>query len=104
MRVQTLHQPAINAVFTEPRRLAQHYASRETKLQAEAREERERNARLVTQLEELTGEIRALKRKDEERELAYKQQLAADEDRIRAETRKNVAEEFLLKDREKDKR
>ena len=36
--------------------------------------------------------------------LAYKQQLAEDEDRIRADTRKNVVEEFLLKDREKDKR
>jgi hypothetical protein len=92
------------AASAAAKKAAQDYASRETTLQAEAREERERNARLVKQLEDLTGEIRALKRKDEERELAYKQQLAADEDRIRAETRRNVAEEFLLKDREKDKR
>ena len=35
--------------------------------------------RLLKQLEEVMAEIRALKRKDEERELAYKQQLAADE-------------------------
>jgi hypothetical protein len=73
-------------------------------LRAEATEEKERNGRLLKQLEELTGEMRALKRKDEERELAYKQQLASEEDRIRTETRKSVADEFLLKDREKDKR
>jgi hypothetical protein len=82
----------------------QEYASREAGLRAEATEEKDRNARLLKQLEELTGEMRTLKRKDEERELAYKQQLAADEDRIRAETRKSVADEFLLKDLEKDKR
>src|SRR6267142_1275980 len=92
------------AASAAAKKAAQDYASRETALQTEAREERERNARLVKQLEDLTGDIRALKRKDEERELAYKQQLAADEDHIRAETRKNVAEEFRLKDREKDKR
>jgi hypothetical protein len=85
-------------------RAEQDHASREAALQAEAIEERERNRRLLSQLEELTGEIRALKRKDEERELVYKQQLAAEEDRIRAETRKNVVDEFLLKDREKDQR
>ena len=79
-------------------------STREAALQAEATEERERNTRLLRQLEELTGEIRALKRKDEERELLYKQQLAAEEDRIRAEARKNVVDEFLLKDREKDQR
>jgi hypothetical protein len=82
----------------------QDYATREVALKAEATEEKQRNARLLKQLEELMAEIRALKRKDEERELAYKQQLAADEDRIRADTRKNVVEEFLLKDREKEKR
>src|SRR6266446_2763884 len=81
----------------------QDHATREATLKTEATEERERNARLLKQLEELMGEIRALKRKDEERELAYKQQLAAEEDRIRADTRKNVVDEFLLKDREKEK-
>jgi hypothetical protein len=80
------------------------FAEREAFLKAEAADERQRSARLLKQLEDLTGEIRALKRKDEERELAYKQRLASDEERIRAETRKNAAEEFLLKDREKDKR
>jgi hypothetical protein len=82
----------------------QDHATREVALKAETTEEKQRNARLLKQLEELMAEIRALKRKDEERELAYKQQLAADEDSIRADTRKNVVEEFLLKDREKEKR
>jgi hypothetical protein len=92
------------AALAAAQRAEQDHASREAALQAEAIEERERNRRLLSQLEELTGEIRALKRKDEERELVYKQQLAAEEDRIRAETRKNVVDEFLLKDREKDQR
>ena len=87
-----------------PKEQKHEHASREAVLRAEAIEEKERNGRLLKQLEELTGEMRALKRKDEERELAYKQQLAADEDRIRTETRKSVADEFLLKDREKEKR
>jgi hypothetical protein len=64
-------------------------------LRAEAIEEKERNGRLLKQLEELTGEMRALKRKDEEREFEYRQQLAADEDHIRTETRKTVVDEFL---------
>src|SRR5215471_17070621 len=92
------------AASAAAKRAEAEYASREAALRAEATEEKDRNGRLLKQLEELTGEMRALKRKDEERELAYKQQLAADEDRIRAETRKSVADEFLLKDLEKDKR
>jgi hypothetical protein len=92
------------AASAAAKKVEQDYASREITLRAEAKEERERNTRLLKQLEDLTGEMRALKRKDEERDLAYKQKLAEDEDRIRADTRKNVVEEFLLKDREKDKR
>src|ERR1700693_4767937 len=61
-------------------------AAREAALRAESAEERERSAGLLKQLEQMTGEIRALRRKDEERELTYKQQLAADEDRIRQES------------------
>jgi len=79
-------------------------ASREAALRAENAEEKERSVRLLKQLEEITEEIRALRRKDEERELAYKQQLAAEEERIRQETRKGVSEEYQLKDREKDMR
>ena len=99
-----LEEARTSAASVAAKRAEEKYASRDAALQAEAAEEKERNGRLLKQLEELTTEMRALKRKDEERELAFKQQLAADEDRIRTETRKNVAEEFLLKDREKDKR
>src|SRR3954452_19712958 len=64
-------------------------AQREASLRAEAAEEKERNRKLLAQLEEMTAELRALRRKDEERDLAYKQRLAAEE-RIRAETPKNA--------------
>jgi hypothetical protein len=77
---------------------------REAALRTEAAEERERNRKLLSQLEEMTVELRALRHKDEERELAYKQQLAAEEERIRVETRRSVADEYQLKDREKDER
>jgi hypothetical protein len=99
-----LEEARTTAASVAAKRAEDEHASREAVLRAEAIEEKERNGRLLKQLEELTGEMRALKRKDEEREFAYKQQLAADEDRIRTETRKSVADEFLLKDREKDKR
>lgn len=80
------------------------FSEREAFLKAEVGEEKQRSTRLLSQLEQLTGEIRTLKRKDEERDLEYKQKLATDEERIRAETRKVVIEEFQLKDAEKDKR
>jgi len=86
------------------KKLEDEQIRREAALRAEAAEEKERSARLLKQLEDMTGELRALRRKDEERELAYKQRLATEEDRIRAETRKSVSEEHSLKDREKDKR
>jgi hypothetical protein len=101
---EELDEARTAAALAAAQRAEQDHALREAALRTEATEERERNTRLLRQLEELTGEIRALKRKDEERELVYKQQLAAEEDRIRAETRKTVADEFLLKDREKDQR
>src|SRR5437868_2922752 len=101
---EELDEARTAAALAAAQQTEQDHALREAALRTEASEERERNTRLLRQLEELTGEIRALKRKDEERELVYKQQLAAEEDRIRAETRKNVADEFLLKEREKDQR
>ena len=77
---------------------------RESVLRAEAAEEMQRSAGLLKQLGELTTELRALRRKDEERELAFKQQLATEEDRIRGEARKNAevdtALELAKKDRE----
>ena len=53
-------------------------------LKAESQEEKERNGRLLTQLGDMTDELRALRRKDEERELAYKKQLAAEQSKWEA--------------------
>lgn len=73
-------------------------------LRKEKEEEKQRNIKLLKQLEELSEEIRNLRRRDEERELAMKKHLAYEEDKIRQETRKKVVEEHDLKDREKDKK
>src|SRR5262245_8869823 len=69
---------------------------REGAMRAEAREEKERNAGLLKQLEELSGDLRALRRRDEERDLAYKQKLAVEEERIRSEARKTAAADVAL--------
>src|SRR5918911_2285957 len=90
--------------FAATKKASDDAAQREAALRADAAEEKERNRKLLSQLEEMTTELRALRRKDEERELAYKQQLAAEEERIRAEARRSVADEYQLKDREKDER
>jgi len=80
----------------------QEAARRETSLRAEAAEEKQRNTALLKQLEEMTTEMRAMRRKDEERELAHQRQLAAEEERIRGEARKNAAAEYDLQLRQKD--
>jgi hypothetical protein len=99
-----LEEARTAAALTAAKKAERDYTTREAALKAEAGEERERNTQLIKQLEELIGQVRALKRRDEERELTYKQRLAEDEDRIRTDTHRKVVEEFLLKDREKDKR
>ncbi len=91
---QTRHQrkldaavkSSVAAALAKPTETA---AQREASLRAEVAEEKERNRKLLAQLEEMTAELRALRRKDDERDLAYKQQLAAEE-RIRAQTPKNA--------------
>lgn len=69
-----------------------------------ADEEKERNARLLKQLEELNDEMRKLRRKDEERDLEFKKNLAAEEEKIKHDVRKKVNEEHEMKDLEKDKK
>lgn len=49
----------------------------------EAAEEKERSNKLVSQLENLSDEIRKLRRKDEERDLEMKRKLASEEEKIR---------------------
>ncbi|HHT9139000.1 MAG TPA: hypothetical protein ACFYEK_17370, partial [Candidatus Wunengus sp. YC60] len=48
-------------------------------LEADAGEEKERNKRLLKQLEDLSEDLRKLRRKDEERELEMKKKLADEE-------------------------
>lgn len=69
---------------------------------ADAREERERNKKLMQDVSHLTDELRALRRQDEERELRMKKTLAEEEAKIREDARKKAMEEHELKDREKD--
>lgn len=71
-------------------------------LQTASLEEKDRNKRLLKQLEELSGDLRQLRRKDEERELEMKKKIADEEEKIRADARKIMIEEHELKDREKD--
>lgn len=71
-------------------------------LQKEKDEERERNKNLLKQLEELSDQIRSLKRKDEERDLEMKKKLAVEEQKLRSELLRKHEEEqkLLLKDKD----
>lgn len=71
-------------------------------LQTDSLEEKERNKRLLKQLEDLNGQLRQLRRKDEERELEMQKKITDEEEKIRADTRKKTLEEHELKDREKE--
>jgi hypothetical protein len=66
-------------------------------------EEKDRNRKLTSQIDELLGEIRKLREKDEDREIEMKRKLIEEEDKIRNDTRKKAAEEHEFKDLEKEK-
>ena len=76
-----------SAEIAAAKKADQEATHREALLRAEAAEEKTQSAALLKQLEEMATEQRSLRRKDEERELAFKKQLASEEDRIRAEAR-----------------
>src|SRR3989344_3176552 len=86
------------------KRYSEQFELKITNLNKEREEEKERNKRLLGELEKLNVEIRALRRKDEERDLEMKKKMAEEEEKIREDTRKKATEEHELKDREKDKR
>lgn len=67
-------------------------------------EERERNRKLTAQIDELLGEVRKLREKDEDREIEMKKRLLDEEEKIKYEVRKRAEEEHQLKDMEKDKK
>jgi hypothetical protein len=67
-------------------------------------EEKEQNKKLNKQVSDLLDEIRALRRKDDEREIEMKKKLLEEEDKIRKEALKKAEEDHRLKDSEKDKK
>ena len=91
------------AESTASEKIKSEYEFQLRKLQKDSVEEKERNKRLLKQLEDLNEELRRLRRKDEERELEMKKKIAEEEEKIRHESRKQTLEEHELKDKEKDK-
>lgn len=85
-------------------KLSQDFELQLKTLQKERDEEKSRNSKLLKQLEDLTDQIRQLRRKDEERELEMKKKLSEEEGKIKEELGKKFLEDHELKDREKDKK
>ena len=63
-----------------------------------------RNKKLISQIDELLGEVRKLREKDEDREIEMKKKLMEEEEKIKNEARQKVEDEHKLKDLEKDKK
>lgn len=79
------------------------YELQQTNLEKELSEEKVRNKTMLKTLTDMQEELRALRRRDEERELELQQKLAATEDTIRQEERRRAYDESDLKLKEKDK-
>ena len=84
-------------------KLSQDFELQLKTLQKERDEEKDRNSKLLKQLEDLTDQIRQLRRKDEERELEMKKRLSEEEGKIKDELAKKFLDEHELKDKEKEK-
>jgi hypothetical protein len=84
-------------------KLSQDFELQLKTLKKERDEEKGRNSKLLKQLEDLTDQIRLLRRKDEERELEMKKKLNEEENKIKDELAKKFLDEHELKDREKEK-
>lgn len=97
------HQIEEKAGVELKKKLSLEFEEKLEALKKEKDEEKARNTRLLKQLEDLTDQIRQLRRKDEERELEMKKQLAREEGKIKEELNKKFSEDHELKDREKDK-
>ncbi len=84
--------------------LDEYKAEVEKKAARDIVDEKARNAKLAKQVDDLLDEIRALRRRDEEREIEMKKKLFDEEEKIRLEAAKRYEEEHKLKDLEKDKK
>ncbi len=97
-------QKARKAVTLElNQKLEKQFATELTSAKKEAQEEKNRGTKLAKQLDELLEEMRALKRKDTDRELEMKRKLASEEEKIRTEATKKSDEEHRLKEAEREK-
>lgn len=76
----------------------------EVNLQKENSEQKERNKKLTLQMSELLDEIKALRIKDEERDIEMKKKMMEEEEKIRQEVRKKADEENRLENLKKDKK
>lgn len=85
-------------------KLSQDFELQLKTLQKERDEEKDRSSKLLKQLEDLTDQIRQLRRKDEERELEMKKRLNEEEGKMKEELSKKFIDEHELKDKEKDKK
>lgn len=101
---QELEEAKKNAEQIALTKISKDFELKLKNLEKEKDEERERNAKLLKQLESLTDQIRQLRRKDEERELEMKKKLSEEEGKIKEELSKRFIDEHELKDREKDKK
>lgn len=73
------------------------------RLQEEAEDSKKRSTKLQEEILEMTRQLRAMKVKDEERELEMEKKLAREEEKIKEKARQQVEEEQRLKVAEKDK-
>lgn len=73
------------------------------KIKNENEDEKIRNKKLLTQIDELLTEQRKLRERDEEREIEMKKKLLENEESIKRDVRKKIEEEHELKDVEKEK-
>jgi hypothetical protein len=79
-------------------------ASIAQKHKEEIEEEKNRNKKLASQIDELLNEMRQIKRDSEDKEIELKKRFVEDEEKIRMDLRKKIEEEFHLQDIQKDKK
>ncbi len=86
------------------KKAAAEFEQQTKNLSIEIAEEKDRNKKLTEKLDGLLEEMRALRRRDEERELEMKEKFLKEEERISLEARKKAEAEHELKDLEKNKK
>jgi len=72
-------------------------------LNKDLQEERERNRKLLEELNKLLDEVKKLRVKDADREVEMKKRLLEEEEKLRMEISERMSEEYRIKDMEKEK-